>query len=165
MPHGPPDALGPIPFVDDVASKALTLNPLCQSLGAGTVRAAGAAEAGEILSRISPAAIITSGADRQTRTCRFPASGSSRARFARGGVAMEDPGLDRRFMIADCIAVVPEMVATASERLSPKAGGALAVSQCLSNLTRAAKPIDPPTLTAFIASSGLAFKSSRRDLH
>ena len=26
----------------------------------------------------------------QTRTCRFPASGSSRERFARGGVAMED---------------------------------------------------------------------------
>src|SRR4051812_38754080 len=26
-----------------------------------------------------------------TRTCRFPASGSSRERFARGGVAMEDP--------------------------------------------------------------------------
>ena len=28
----------------------------------------------------------------QTRTCRFPASGSSRERFARGGVAVEDPG-------------------------------------------------------------------------
>ena len=26
----------------------------------------------------------------QTRTCRFPASGSSRERFARGGVAVED---------------------------------------------------------------------------
>jgi hypothetical protein len=27
----------------------------------------------------------------QTRTCRFPASGSSRERFAHDGVAMEDP--------------------------------------------------------------------------
>src|ERR1700757_927388 len=27
----------------------------------------------------------------QTRTCGFPASGSSRESFARGGVAMEDP--------------------------------------------------------------------------
>ncbi|MGY4183008.1 hypothetical protein ACVIHH_008299 [Bradyrhizobium sp. USDA 4518] len=32
----------------------------------------------------------------QTRTCRFPASGSSRERFARGGVAVEDLGRGQR---------------------------------------------------------------------
>jgi hypothetical protein len=43
----------------------------------------------------------------QTRTCGFPASGSSRERFARGGVTVDDPGGRQRVAPRDFIEAVP----------------------------------------------------------
>ena len=43
----------------------------------------------------------------QTRTCRFPASGSSRESFAHGGVAMDDPGCWQRMALEEFIEAVP----------------------------------------------------------
>jgi two-component system phosphate regulon response regulator OmpR len=137
MPHAP----SPILIVDDVASEAMTLDLLCRSLGMETIRAASAAEAGEILTRIRPAAVITDlvmpGAD----------------------------GLDCLFMIAGYAPTVPVMVVTASERLLLKAAGELGESYGLRDLICIAKPVDLPTLTAFIARTGLPIKPSRQSMH
>jgi CheY-like chemotaxis protein len=118
-------------IVDDVASEAMTLDLLCQSLGVATIRAASAAEAADILTRLRPAAIITDlimpGAD----------------------------GLDL-FMIARHAASVPVLVVTASDRLLLKAARELGESYGLRDLTRASKPVDLPTLTAFMVRSGVA---------
>lgn len=43
----------------------------------------------------------------QTRTCGFPASGSSRERFARGSVTVDDPGGGQRVASQDFIEAVP----------------------------------------------------------
>jgi two-component system phosphate regulon response regulator OmpR len=137
MPHAP----SPILIVDDVASEAMTLDLLCRSLGIETIRAASAAEAGEILTRIRPAAVITDlvmpGAD----------------------------GLDCLFMIAGYAPTVPVMVVTASERLLLKAAGELGESYGLRDLICIAKPVDLPTLTAFIARTGLPIKPARQSMH
>ena len=131
----------PILIVDDVASEAMTLDLLCQSLGVETLCTASAAEAGAVLFRIRPAAIITDlimpGAD----------------------------GLDCLFLIAEHAPSVPVMVVTASEKLLLKAAGELGESYGLSDLTCVAKPVDLPTLAAFIARSGVPFKPSRQGLH
>jgi CheY-like chemotaxis protein len=119
-------------IVDDVASGAMTLDLLCQSLGVATIRAASAAEAADILTRLRPAAIITDlimpGAD----------------------------GLDLLFMIARHAASVPVLVVTASDRLLLKAAGELGESYGPRDLTCASKPVDLPTLTAFMVRSRVA---------
>src|SRR6201996_7608680 len=131
MSNGIPAVSQPILIVDDVASEAMTLDLLCRSLGVETIRAASAAEAGDILNRMRPAAIITDlvmpGAD----------------------------GLDCLFMIAGYAPTVPVMVITASERLLLKAAGELGETYGLSDLTCIAKPLDLATLATFIARSGV----------
>jgi CheY-like chemotaxis protein len=128
----------PILIVDDVASEAMTLDLLFQSLGVETIRAA---EAGDILNRLRPAAIITDlvmpGAD----------------------------GLDCLFMIAGCAPTVPVMVVTASERLLLKAAGELGETYGLSDLTCIAKPLDVATLAAFITRAGAPIKPTFRNLN
>src|ERR1700761_4447915 len=134
MSNGIPAVSQPILIVDDVASEAMTLDLLCRSLGVETIRAASAAEAGDILSRLRPAAIITDlvmpGAD----------------------------GLDCLFMIAGFDPTVPVMVITGSERLLLKAAGELGENYGLGDLTCTAKPINQATLTAFIARTGVPHK-------
>ena len=124
-----------------VRLKRLTLGLLCRGLGVETISAGSAAEAGDILSRLRPAAIITDlvmpGAD----------------------------GLDCLFMIAGYVPTVPVMVITAAEPLLLKAAGELGESYGLSDLTCVPKPVDQATLTAFIARSGLAYKPPQRNLH
>jgi CheY-like chemotaxis protein len=141
MPNGPHSICNAILIVDDVASEAMTLELLCQSLGIETISAASAAEAAEILGRMRPAAIITDlvmpGAD----------------------------GLDCLFMIAGTAPSVPVMVVTASDRLLLKAAGELGEVYGLSDLTCVAKPVDMATLAAFVKRSGLALPPSRRNLH
>jgi CheY-like chemotaxis protein len=128
----------PILIVDDVASEAMTLDLLFQSLGVETIRAA---EAGDILNRLRPAAIITDlvmpGAD----------------------------GMDCLFMIAGCAPTVPVMVVTASERLLLKAAGELGETYGLSDLTCIAKPLDVATLAAFITRAGAPIKPTFRNLN
>ena len=141
MPNGPAPLSTPILIVDDVASEAITLDLLCRALGLETISAASAAEAGDILNRMRPAAIITDlvmpGAD----------------------------GLDCLFMIAGYAPSVPVMVVTSSERLLLKAAGELGEAYGLSDLTCIAKPVDLATLAAFLKRSGLAVKPPRADLH
>ncbi len=141
MSNGPSLAPGPVLIVDDIASEAMTLDLLCRSLGVESIRATSAADAGELLSRMRPAAIITDlvmpGAD----------------------------GLDCLFMIAGCAPTVPVMVVTASERLLLKAAGELGQSYGLSDLTCIPKPVDLATLAAFLARAGLSLKPLRRNLH
>jgi CheY-like chemotaxis protein len=131
MSQAPSSDPHPVLIVDDVASGAMTLDLLCQSLGVATIRAASAAEAADILTRLRPAAIITDlimlGAD----------------------------GLDL-FMIARHAASVPVLVVTASDRLLLKAAGELGESYGPRDLTCASKPVDLPTLTAFMVRSGVA---------
>jgi two-component system response regulator (stage 0 sporulation protein F) len=141
MPNDLASVSSPILIIDDVASEALTLGLLCRALGVETISAASAAEAGDILRQLRPAAIITDlvmpGAD----------------------------GLDCLFMIAGFDPTVPVMVVTASERLLLKAAGELGESYGLSDLTCIAKPIDQATLTAFVARAGVPYKPSQRNLH
>ncbi len=131
----------PILIVDDVASEAMTLDLLCQSLGVEAIRASSAAEAGAILMHMRPAAIITDlvmpGAD----------------------------GLDCLFLIAEHAPAVPVMVVTASDKLLLKAAGELGESYGIYDLTCVAKPIAIATLRDFIARSGIPFKRSRQKLH
>lgn len=143
MPHGQPQPIRPQPIliVDDVASEALTLDLLCQSLGVETLRIASTAEAGAVLARMRPAGIITDlvmpGAD----------------------------GLDCLFMIAERAPTVPVMVVTASEKLLLKAAGELGESYGLTDLICVAKPVDIATLRAFVARTGVPFKPLRQGLH
>ncbi len=141
MPSDPASFSNPVLIIDDSASEALTVALLCRTLGVETISAGSAAEAGEILSRIRPAAIITDlvmpGAD----------------------------GLDCLFMIAGYAPTVPVMVITAAERLLLKAAGELGQSYGLSDLTCLPKPVDQAALTAFIARSGMPHKPPQRNLH
>ncbi len=138
MPHGPPP---PILIVDDVLSEAMTLAMLCYSIGVDTVRTASVAEAGAVLARMRPAAIITDlimpGAD----------------------------GLDFLFMIAEQAPAVPVMVVTASEKLLLKAAGELGQNYGLNNLTCVAKPVGIKTLRDFVAGAGIPFKPRQSELH
>ena len=117
------------------------LDLLCRSLGMETLRTASAAEAGAVLTRMRPAAIITDlvmpGAD----------------------------GLDCLFLIAEHAPTVPVMVVTASEKLLLKAAGELGESYGLSDLTCVAKPVDIGTLRDFVARIGVPFKPPRQSLH
>jgi CheY-like chemotaxis protein len=136
-----PVHLQPILIIDDVASEALTLDLLCRSLGAPTIRTASTAEAGQVLQRLRPAAIITDlvmpGAD----------------------------GLDCLFMIAGHAPQVPVMVVTASEPLLLKAAGELGELYGLQHLVCIAKPIDIATLRGFIAGAGVPLQPSGKGLH
>jgi hypothetical protein len=132
-PSGPalPVQANTVLIIDDVASEAMTLDMMCQSLGCATLRAGGTAEAGAALERMRPAAIITDlvmpGAD----------------------------GLDCLFMIAERAPDVPVMVVTASERLLLKAAGELGVSYGLQDIVCVAKPVGLDVLRRFVASAGL----------
>jgi hypothetical protein len=55
MLNDPASISTPVVIVDDVASEALTLGLLCHTLGVETISAA---EAGDILTRLCPAAIV-----------------------------------------------------------------------------------------------------------
>lgn len=142
MPHGRPVFRAtPILIIDDVASEALTLDHLCRALGFETMCATNAAEAGELLGRLTPAAIITDlimpGAD----------------------------GLDCLFMIADQAPSVPVMVVTASERLLLKAAGELGELYGLNDMVCVAKPVAIGTLREFLARAGIACGPSSAGLH
>jgi two-component system response regulator (stage 0 sporulation protein F) len=144
MPQGPPPThphVRPILIVDDVASEALTLRLLCQSLGVDAVTTASPAEAAAILLRLRPAGIITDlvmpGAD----------------------------GLDCLYMIAGHAPTVPVMVVTASEKLLLKAASELGDVYGLADLVCVAKPVDVPTLQAFVARAGAPSRPPRAALH
>ena len=55
----------------------------------------------------------------QTRTCRFPASGSSRESFAHGGVAMDDPWWRQRMVFQPLIETAPQNIAVAPSPREP----------------------------------------------
>ncbi len=141
MPNDPPSFTNPVLIIDDCASEVLTLGLLCRALGVETISAHSAAEAGDILSRMRPAAIITDlvmpGAD----------------------------GLDCLFMIAGYTPTVPVMVVTAAERLLLKAAGELGETYGLLDLTCVAKPVDRASLIAFIARTGVPYKPPHQNLH
>jgi CheY-like chemotaxis protein len=131
----------PVLIIDDVASEARTLDLVCRSLGVETLCTTSAAEAGVILARTRPAAIITDlvmpGAD----------------------------GLDCLCMIAEHAPGVPVMVVTGSDELLHKAAGEFGQSYGLDDLVCVAKPVDINTLRAFVGRAGLPFTPSQWDLH
>ena len=140
MPNNRPNALSPILIVDDSACEAVTLERLCRLLGVETMRVANVAEAGAILATMRPAAVITDlGTD-------------------------DAEGLDCLDLIAEHVPTVPVMVMTPSERMLFKAAHELGGSYGLSDLTCVVKPVGLPTLTAFIAHTGVKFKSSGQTL-
>lgn len=136
MPHQAPPA---VLIIDDVASEAMTLDAMCQSLGCATLRAASSAEAGALLENVLPAAVITDlvmpGAD----------------------------GLDCLFMLAERVPDVPVMAVTASEPLLLKAAAELGDGYGLRDLVCVAKPIEVGALRAFLARAGLFPGAARAD--
>lgn len=142
MPHGQTlPSTEPVLIIDDVRSEALTLLRLCGALGVEAISAASASEAGAILARVRPAAIITDlvmpGAD----------------------------GLDCLFMIAEQAPSVPVMVVTASEKLLLKAAAELGDSYGLSDMVCVAKPVRIAALRSFLADAGVACGPSAAGLH
>ena len=131
----------PILIVDDVASEAMTIELLCQSLGCETLRTSGTAEAASILARVRPGAIITDlvmpGAD----------------------------GLDCLFMIAEYAPAVPVMVVTASNRLLLKAAAELGQSYGLADVVCVPKPVEVTVLREFIDRAGVLRSPPRGALH
>lgn len=140
MPNTRPHALSPILIVDDIASEAVTLERLCHLLGVETMRVANVAEAGAILASMRPAAVITDLA------------------------ADDTDGADCLDLIAEHVPTLPIMVVTPSERMLLKAADELGENYGLSDLTCVVKPVDLPTLTAFIAHTGVKFRSSGQRL-
>ena len=140
MPKTRPVALSPILIVDDVACEAVTLERLCHLLGVETMRVANLAEAGAILATMRPAAVITD----------LVTDGAQ--------------GMDCLDLIAEHVPTVPIMVITPSERMLLKAADELGGSYGLSDLTCVVKPVGLPTLTAFIAHTGLKSRSSSQSL-
>jgi hypothetical protein len=70
MPNGFLTATRPLLLVDDIASEAMALDPLCPSLRVETVRAAGVVLSGEILAPTRVAAVAHRGVPRPLGCCQ-----------------------------------------------------------------------------------------------
>jgi DNA-binding NtrC family response regulator len=137
MQHGPPRTpLRPVLIIHDVMSQAMTLDLLCRSLGVETICTTSAAESGDILTRIRPAAIIA-------------------------GLIMA--GADELIMIATHAPAVPVMVVTGPETLRQTAsepGDTYGL-----DVVYVSRQLDIKTLRAFVDRAGLTSKPSQWDLH
>jgi hypothetical protein len=117
-------------------SQAMTLDLLCRSLGVETICTTSAAEGGNILTRILPAAIIT-------------------------GLIMA--AAEELIMIATHAPAVPVMVITGPETLRQTASEPGETYGL--DVVYVSRQLDIKTLRAFVDRAGLTSKPSQWDLH